>query len=251
MNTYITPNLAKACKIIHLLSQVNRGLPAKLFRERLSISKTTAFRILKTLCAEGIAEKRGRLFYPGSELIKIGLNTLNQINIREQCVPVLKELTSSTNQTSHLAIPSGNKSLILEVCDSPLPVRVASRPGTLVEMHCSSTGKIFLSYLYQDQDRLGELYPDGLAGRTNNTIRNIEQLKQETTKIRAAGYAVDNEEYHDGVRCLAAPVFGINHEVIGAIGITGPISSFTTDKTDEFKEKVMNCAGRLSKIMGH
>lgn len=249
MNTYITPNLAKACRILHLLSQGNRGLPAKLFRERLSISKTTTFRILKTLCAEGFAEKKGHLFYPGHELIQVGLNTLNRIDIREQSVPVLKELTAATRQTSHLAIPSNDKSLILEVCDSPLPVRVASRSGTLVDLYCSSTGKVFLSYLYEDH--LEEIYSGNVEAHTKNTICDINEMRREIEQIKAQGCAVDNEEYHEGVRCLAAPVFGIDNVVIGAIGITGPSSSFTPEKTEEFKKKVIESADRLSRIMGH
>lgn len=250
MNKYFVPNLGKAIRMLKLLSEEVSGMSAVRIEKELSIPRTTAFRILKTLTYEGMVEKKGPYFYASAGLFQMALRALSKSNLRESAVPLLQELTRQTGQTSHLAIPSGWYSLILEVCDSPHPVQVASRPGTLADLHCSATGKIFLSSLYSD--RLKEYCESFKPGkRTDKTKTAYAELKAMTEQIRQAGYAQDEEEYHPGVRCLAAPVFDMRAEVIAAIGVTGPVSSYTEDKFDLVKQCVLNASINLSKSLGY
>jgi DNA-binding IclR family transcriptional regulator len=88
------------------------------------------FRILKTLCAEGMADKRGKLYFAGNGFVQIGLNSLHSLEIRRLAIPYLNDLATQTDYTAHLAVPSGRRSLILEVQDSSHPVQVASRSAT-------------------------------------------------------------------------------------------------------------------------
>jgi DNA-binding IclR family transcriptional regulator len=149
MNNYTIPNLVKACEIMAILADRPTGISALEAENLTQIPRTTVFRILKTLCSEGMADKRGTLFFAGPGLVQIGLNSLRSLEIRSMAIPFLSELATNTHFTAHIAIPSGWQSLILEVHDSPNPVRVASRSGTTVPLHCSSTGKIFLAYLHE------------------------------------------------------------------------------------------------------
>ncbi len=250
MNKYIVPNLGKAVQMLKLISAAEGGLSAVEIEQQLSTPRTTAFRILKTLTHEGMVEKRGSQFFAGAGLFEIGLHALSNSKLREQSVPILQELTRQTGQTSHLAIPSGWHSLILEVCDSPNPVQVASRSGTLADLHCSATGKIFLSFLHRD--RLAE-YLDHfpLAARTANTLTKSEQLTEMIRQVCDCGYARDEEEYHPGVRCLAMPVFNMRSQVVAAIGVTGPTSSFTPDKIESVCLSVRQAASELSRALGY
>ncbi len=249
MNNYIVPSLVKALDVVRLLAVAGDGLSSVEIEESLSIPQTTAFRILKTLMHEGLVEKRGNRFFAGAGLYGIGLSALNKIEIRHQAVPVLRELSDMTSFTSHLAIPSGRSALIVEVCDSSSPVRVASRPGTKAEMYCCATGKVFLAYLFPDG--IDELYGSTtFSKRTASTIVNLQQLKKAVSEISKKGYAVDDREYHDDVRCLAAPVQDFKGQVVAAIGVTAPSASFTKAQIPSVAKQVRNMAAKLSGIMG-
>ena len=151
MEQYTIPNLVKAIDVLRLISQHPQGLNAVAIEKQTLVPRTTVFRILRTLLSVGWVRKDNDRYYAGLGLVEIGLNAINKLEIRQLAAPILQELTAETEFTSHLAIPSGTQSMIVEVCDSPHPLRVASRPGSRLSMHCSSTGKIFLSYLYADQ----------------------------------------------------------------------------------------------------
>lgn len=249
MDNYVVPNLSKAVQMLRVLAASEEGLSAAQIEARLDIPRTTAFRILKTLRHEGMVDKQGTSFRAGAGLFEIGLHALSRSHIRERAVPLLQELTAATGQTSHLAVPSGWHSLILEVCDSAGPVRVASRPGTLAELNCSATGKIFLSYIHRDRvaDYLAAVSP---AKRTSSTLCDEAAILAMTEQVRADRYATDEEEYHPGVRCLAAPVFDMKGDVIAAIGVTGPTVSFTAGDIPFVREQVCRAAQRLSASQG-
>lgn len=246
MNRYVVPNLKKTCEILKLLARSQNGLLAKQIEIMTDTPKTTSFRILKTLCEADMVVKRDSLFFAGPGLYEIGLAALRDNKLRELSVEVLQELTRQTHLTSHLAMPTDKHSLILEVCDSPGPIRVASRPGTQAYMHTSATGKLFLSYLYKKElkQKMGELE---LPKLTKNSITTPEAMEKETNIILAQGYAVDNEEYYLGVRCLAAPVFNIHGNIISAVGVTGPSNMVDFDHLHQI---VINAAKNLTQKIG-
>ncbi len=250
MNKYLVPNLGKAVQMLKLMSEAHAGMSAVEIETALSVPRTTTFRILKTLLHEGMVEKRGTHFFASAGLFEMGLQALSKSNLRELAVPLLKELTLQTGQTSHLAIPSGWHSLILEVCDSPNPVQVASRPGTLADLHCSATGKVFLSHVYLNrlEEFIATFQP---KKRTQLTRIQLSDLVDMTKTVRQNGYAQDEQEYHDGVRCLAAPVFDMRHQVVAAIGVTGPVTSFTEHHHPTILESVLQTAKKLSNAMGY
>jgi DNA-binding IclR family transcriptional regulator len=249
MNNYIIPNLVKALDVLRLLAVADDGLSSVEIEEKFALPQTTAFRILKTLMHEGLVQKRKNRFFADTGLYKIGLSALDRLEIRKEAVPILKKVTDETGFTSHLAIPSGKRALIVEVCDSSSPVLVASRPGTRAEMHCCATGKVFLGCKYLDQ--IDEIYGTiPLTKRTANTITNLKKLKKAVSEIAIKGYAVDDCEYHDDVRCLAAPVRDFSGQVTAALGITAPVTAFTKAKIPQVSQQVVKAADELSAILG-
>lgn len=244
MADYLIPNLVNACNIMKLLAENEMGLSAVEIEKQLDLPRTTVFRILKTLCHEQIAKKIERLYFAGNNLIDMGLQMVSTSKLRNRAMPVLYELSRITGFSSHLAVPSGYNALILEVCDSPRPLRVASRQGTLANLHCSSTGKIFLSHLFMD--RIDEIYEKiGFEKRTKHTISTIEEMQEEAKRIINRGYSVDDLEYGEEIRCIAAPIYDYHGNAIAAIGITAPASLFTRDMIPEMAKAVKEAGTRL------
>ncbi len=222
---YVIPNLRNACRILKLLGRHPDGLKAADLARELGIPVTTTLRIMTTLHLEGLARKNEGRYELGPVLIQLGTAALAGAEVRELALPVLQHLTTATAETSHLAIPCDDRSLIVAVQDSPHPLRASSRPGYLAELHCSSTGKIFLAFLHAD--RLAEVLPaESLVARTPHTLTSLAKLRKEAELTAARGYSLDNEEYHPGVRCLAVPVFGSAGQVVAALGITASTVRF-------------------------
>jgi IclR family acetate operon transcriptional repressor len=248
---YVIPNLRNACRVLKLLGRKTAGLKTADIARELHLPVTTALRIMTTLELEGFARKVDGRFELGPILIQLGNVSLHGTEIRTAALPLLEQLTARTAETSHLAVPCDNRSLIVAVQDSPHPLRAASRPGFLADLHCSSTGKVFLAFLHHD--RLAELYPvhTKFAVHTPNTQSTLKAVRAEIEVTRKHGYSIDDEEFHPGVRCLAAPVYASDGTVAAAIGITAATVRFTRERINEMATAVKSTARELSHLLGY
>lgn len=248
---YVIPNLRNACRILKLLGRSTDGFKVADIARELGVPVTTTLRIMSTLTLEGFARKVDGRFELGPILIQLGNASLQGTEIRELAQPVLLRLTQATDETAHLAIPCDDRSLIVAVQDSPHPLRAASRPGFLAELHCSSTGKTFLSFLHYE--RLAELYPAGSkpTKRTPHTRTTVAEIRREIEATRKRGYSLDDEEFNPGVRCVAAPVYASDGKVAAAIGITAATVRFTKERIPEMAAHVMSAARELSEHLGY
>ena len=233
-----------------LLSQHDDGLKASEIARRLKIPVTTTLRIMATLQLEGYVRKMDGRFELGPVLIHLGNASLAGTEIRSTALPVLEDLMHATDETAHLAVPCDDHSLIVAVQDSLHPLRAASRPGALTELHCSSTGKTFIAFLHQN--RLEELFGQGRpTKRTVHTLDTLADIRKEAAVTRKRGFALDDEEFNPGVRCCAAPVFSSDGTVVAAIGITASTVRFTKERIPEMGAHVSKAAAELSRLMGY
>ncbi len=250
MNKYRIPSIANTCAIFQLLTTTRKLMTTSEIAKKLNLPRTSVFRILKTLEEENMVHSVGKSYVMGHRLINLGLQVISQIPERQLCVPILQELTKVTEESSHFAILSGDHSLLIEVCDSPHALRVASRPGTLADMHCSASGKCMLAYASPDalEQMLNRI---SFKKRTTRSHTNKESLKPELEQIRKQGYALDDEEYLKHVRGLYAPSFNAAGQVIGVIGITAAISRFPKSRIKEVSKQVIAAADKLSEQLGY
>ena len=186
----------------------------------------------------------------GPALIPLGARALENIDLRRTAAPILRALSLETDETAHLAVPAdGFKSLLVEVAQSPHPIRVGAPAGTLAELYCSATGKIFLAHCFAD--RLPEFFQNcKIEKRTARTITTQTAMQREIDVILRQKYAVDEEEFVEGIRCLAVPVRDNTGAIAAAIGITGPAARFTQDKIPAFAAKLTVAATQLSHDLG-
>lgn len=246
MERYLIPGVVHACELIRTLAKHEKGLTSQQIETMLALPRTTVFRLLRTLCAEQMIEKREKKFYCGADLMNIGLQVINSDRLHQVAIPHVQRLALKTGHTAHLAVPHHGSALIVEVFDSPHPLKVASRPGMRALMHCSSTGKIFLAFLYYDN--LDLMFEDTVMEKcTAKTITDVDELRKELQRVMALGYAVDDQEYNNDVRCVAAPVRDNRGVVVAAIGITGPAASFTKAQIPMMAAQVKEAARAIYK----
>ncbi|KXI29073.1 IclR family transcriptional regulator [Paraglaciecola hydrolytica] len=246
MERYLIPGVVHACDLIRMLAKHDKGMTSQQIEIALALPRTTVFRLLRTLCAQQMIEKREKKYFCGADLMNIGLQIINSDRMHQIAIPHIQRLALKTGHTAHLAVPHHGTALIVEVFDSPHPLKVASRPGMRALMHCSSTGKVFLAFLYYDNlDLMFE--SKELEKLTSKTISDIPSLRKELQGVMALGYAVDDQEYNMDVRCVAAPVRDNRGVVVAAVGITAPATSFSKSQIPAMAAQVKEAACAIYK----
>jgi IclR family acetate operon transcriptional repressor len=249
LERYVIPNLRNACRVLKLLREHPSGLKAADLARSLGIPVTSTMRIATTLQLEGLVQKSDGRYGLGPVLIHLGNAALAGTDIRRIALPVLAELSRDTSETSHLAVPCNERSLIIAVEDSPHPLRVASSAGFLTDLHSSSTGKIFLSYVFNKQfARFKSM--EAPYRHTSKTLTRKAELEKEMELTRKRGYSIDNEECHMGVRCVAAPIFSSSGSVVAALGITAATVRLSEKKIPEMSLRVKSAASDVSRLLG-
>lgn len=246
---YLIPNLSNAVAILELLADASESVSLGEICDRVRIPKTSAFRILSTLCHEGMAVKEGKAYVIGPRFVRLGLRAVGGVEIRKMARPFLNTLTHRTGETSHLATRSGHSVLVLEVCESPNPLKTSSPAGTLLPLHCTSIGKVILAF--DIRDRLSEFLEGRvLEKKTDRTLDTAKKLAAECARIVEQGYALDDQEFFESVRCLAAPVFDARGTLVAALGITATTLRFKKSMVPRVAQAVTEAAGELSRSLG-
>jgi DNA-binding IclR family transcriptional regulator len=159
------------------------------------------------------------------------LGDAHALPFRDEAKPYLRELVAITNECAHLAIAAQGQVLYIDQVDSPATLRVNADIGHLAPLHCTALGKVLLAF--------GSVpLPTELTAHTPRTITNSEALQMHLEQVKRQGYAIDDEEYDYGVRCIAAPVYNLNGEMVAAMGISGPSNRMSLEIISTMAAKV-------------
>jgi DNA-binding IclR family transcriptional regulator len=247
---YTIPSLQRGIRIVEAILGEENGLSALELEEEFGIPKTTIFRILHTLQHENWLEKHGERYLAGHRLIQTGLQALSGMELRRIAVPFLDNLSRETEETAHLGIWAGKQVMVAEVCDGPKHIRIACRAGSLTPSHCSSLGKVLLAGVVGSKNLKSFFEGTTLEKRTPNTITDLDALAAELDKVTAQGYAVDDREYYEDVRCVAAPVRNAFGSIVAAVGITATTLTLQESMIPEVAVKVVKIAEEISQALG-
>ena len=154
-----------------------------------------------------------------------------------------------TGETGHLAVLDGGEAIYIERVEARRALRVPSAIGRGYPAHATNLGKVLLADL--PRERVDEIIAErGLAAYTPNTITDPDELEAELERIRERGYAVDDEEYDEGLRCIGAAVRDHTGHVVAALGIGGPVTRDHPERVEELAALVMAAARGLSRRLG-
>jgi len=246
----ISTTVVKAFTILELLSSQNgSGLSLTEVARHLKVSKSTAHRYLTTMEGlEVVRRDEKDCFGLGSKMIELAGALLSRHDLRSEGEPLLEQLCAQTQETTHLAIPSGNNVVYIAKVDSPHSIRMASHIGIRNPMHCTALGKAILAY--SPQDKVEAIIQEGLPSRTVYTLTSPGMLRTELERIRVEGFAIDDQENELGVRCTGAAIFDYTGKVIGAISVSGPASRISHERCLELGSVVSEAAQEVSRRMG-
>jgi len=219
--------------------------------EKLRLHKSSAHRLIMVLEASKYLEKdvsTGK-YRLGWRIMQLGLSALSRLDICEVGKQYLKALVAETGETAHIGVMRDDEIVSLANVESNQTIRTPSTIGTRHPAHCSSLGKAILAF---SPPTAVEAFLKGreLVKYTRNTITSPALLLKELDSIRASGYAVDDEEREEGLRCIGAPVRASSSEVVAAISIAGPVFRITRERNEALSAAVMKAAQELSLALG-
>jgi len=237
-------SLARGLKILEMLGESPSGVSVTELAEQLNLDKGSASRLVSTLANYAYAEKDpiSRRYFLGPQVVSLSRSLLARLPLREVAKPFLRELMEKTGECAHVGILTQGKVLYIDQVESPASLRVNAEVGSLAPLHCTALGKALLAF---GRNPL----PQTLERFTEHTLVTPDALRKNLEQVRDQGFAVDDEEFDLGVRCLAAPIFDYREKVVGSIGISGPLTRVTTSKLPEYAELVLKTSHALSEKM--
>ena len=220
--------------------------------DRLGLHKSTVHRFMVNLDAAGLVERNPRSgrYRLGLHIFELGGLVMQQMNLWDEALPFLEGLVRDTGETGHLAVLDGGEAIYIERVEARRPLRVPSAIGRGYPAHATNLGKVLLADLPRERRARDHRRAAAWRPTRRNTITDPGELEAELERIRARGYAVDNEEYDEGLRCIGAPVRDHSGHVVAALGIGGPVTRITPERVEELARLVMTAAPGLSRRLG-
>lgn len=243
--------LDRVMDIIELLSTSTQGMGVTEIGNKLKLHKSTVHRLINSLARRGYIEKdpKTSLYKIGLKFVEISSLHLHQLELKTEATPFMHRLAEVTKQVSHLAILDESDVVYIEKVDIVQSIRLYSQIGKRIPVYCSALGKVLLSSESIEKQRQ-VLDSIKLKSFTENTITDRMALEIELYKTKQMGWAVDNEEHEEGVRCIAAPVRDFTGKVIAALSISGDKNSINIVKHEYLVKSVIEAAEGISKCMG-
>lgn len=244
-------SLQRGLGILSLLAQAENSLSASEIARAANLHGSTVHRFLVNLEDSGyvMRDDRGN-YHLGTHCISLGRAAMDRLDARRASRPALEELNRVTRETVHLAIRNGLTAVYVEKFESPEPLRIFSRVGANVPLHCTAMGKVFLAHLPGDeQAEILSRLP--FTRYTPSTICSIAGMRTELKNVRQQGYAIDQEEHEAHIKCIAAPVWDEAGKVVAAFSITGPAPRMQRARLREFGLLVRETSEVISKALGY
>ena len=244
-------SLGRAFAILEEVARHRQGIGLAELSKLVGLHNSTTFHLAKTLVSLGYLrqEKELKRYRIGRPLFALAANALDEIEMVNVATPVLEELSRETGESGHFAVRMGDAVVVIARTSGPGAFQLTDRVGVVRPAHCTALGKIILASLRPDQltrflERV-ELKPS-----TRKSITNTGVLLREIAEVRRTGIAFDDGEFNPEVRCVAVPVTDFTGQVVGALGISGPIWRLSNQGLHNSAQIVQAAAARLSREFG-
>ena len=243
-------SVERALRVVEVLVHEARPMSVREISEQIGINRTTAHRLVATLCACGWAERApdGR-FQLSIKFLAIGHVVNHQRHFLEEIRPELMRLSQRTRETVHVGVLDGFEILHVDKIESLEQVGVSSRIGTRGAVHSTSLGMAIMAAL--DDERV-ERYIDGaLALPAPLGLQDASIFRQRIADTREQGFSLDDEDDSIGVRCIGIAVRGPDANPLFAVSITGPSPRFTREAAFRVGPELVRAGEQLSQIFGY
>ncbi|MDO4683853.1 MAG: IclR family transcriptional regulator [Lautropia sp.] len=223
-------SLAKAIDVLEMITASSPPPSAAHITDELKLPRPTINRIIANLVRLGLLKRdvRQRQLVEGDRLLALALNVLSGAAQRGPRHQILRELASKMHETCNVGTIVAGQVRYVDRVESAWPLSLRLEPGSAVPLHCTAIGKLLLGHMPAPQrDRY--LNTASLEPFTASTIIDVDRLRAELDQIARQGYALDREEYLDGVVGLAVPIPGKGEYPVLALAVAAPRARVAAD----------------------
>lgn len=218
--------------------------------ERLGLPKPTIHRLFATLEAEGFLQREldGRSYAPGRRLRKMSTNVLSSLRVRTARIAVLSRLADKIGETINIAVPDRDAMTYLDRVETKWPLRIQLPIGSHVPFYCTASGKMYLATLNKAhlERYLGAAKLDQ---HTPQTITDRDALREEVQRSAERGYALDQEEFMDGMVAVAVPILGDQDRLLSTLSFHAPTQRLDVDTAISHLPVMRETARELSRLV--
>jgi IclR family acetate operon transcriptional repressor len=244
-------SLARALSILNALAESYEGLTLAALAKRLSLPPSTAHRLLTTLQRQRFVrfDSASMSWRIGVQAFTVGSAFAQSSDVVALAKPYMRRLMEQTGETINLYVLSGEGAVCMAQVQSPQMIRAISRPGGALGMHRSAAGKAMLAHMPNEQ--IADIVmKHGLPRATQHTIVSVKKLEADLARTRERGFAIDNEEFVLGLRCVAAPILDARGLAQAALSVAGPKARMSDERVSELGELVAAAAHATTLELG-
>ena len=216
--------LDRAVAVLRSLADGETESTAGEIARAVGLHKSTVHRLLMVLEHHRLVQKSPGGYQLGTGLLELGEKASARLRLSERAGPYLRELSAHTGEGAHVTVISDTDMLAIAHVEGRWNLQPLTRTGSRTQIHCTAAGKAVLAFLSTEAC-------DGIIARlsfprlTRRTIVTPAAFKLELMRVRDAGYAMDDEEFEDGLRCVGAPVFDHRGHVVASLSLAAPSSA--------------------------
>lgn len=242
--------LDRAIAVLRLLGDSEAELTPVEIARSVRLHKSTVHRLLVVLEQHRLVQKGNGAFRLGTGLLELGEKASARLRLSERAGPYLRTLAARTGEGAHVTVLSETEMLAIAHVEGRWNLQSLTKTGLRTQIHCTAAGKAVLAFLPPDAcDTLVERLP--FKRLTRRTIVKAAAYKLELSRVRAIGYAVDDEEFEDGLRCVGAPIFDHRGQVVASLSLAAPVFRLTRTRLPEVARLVVDAAQGLSAEIGY
>jgi DNA-binding IclR family transcriptional regulator len=242
--------LATGLRSLELLVAAHTPLGVTEIADQLGLDKANAHRTLAALVRLGYVEQDAstRRYSATVRVVELARSVLDSRDLTVVAAPHLKSLWAATSENTHLAVLAGDHVVYVSTLNGTTLLSANAAIGQSGPLHCTATGKSIVANLPRGTTT-GLIKSIDFESFTPQTLTTQAAYDKELAQVRATGFAVDDREYHPGVRCVAAPVFGIGG-VVASLGISAPADRMDNERLRVVAPIVVDTAARVSRELG-
>jgi DNA-binding IclR family transcriptional regulator len=244
-------SLAKSLAVLETLATSPSPLSAAQLGRQLKLTRPTVYRILATLGRREFVTRDavGSVYRASFKLLDLGHQVLERTDLLGAARICLRRVAAEIPETVHLAVEEGGWMVYLDKVEGSGPFCTNSRPGRRVPMHCTALGKAVLAQLPAERVR-AILGRHGLPGFTRRTLTTQAGMDRELARVRRQGYAMDDVEFEEGVRCVGASILDHRGHPLAAVSISAPVSRMPRAKAAALGRVLRERTAEASRALG-
>jgi DNA-binding IclR family transcriptional regulator len=238
-----------ALQVLEHLAEVSEAGVSEISRA-VGLAPSTTHRLLAALASKEFLQQnpKTKKYQLGIKIFQLGSSVANRFGIRQAALVNMEKLAAESGETVNLGILNRAEVIYLEKILNDDPIRIELQVGHSVPAHCTAMGKAILAF--QPPEKLEEIISSiKFEKRTNTTIADRESLRLELAAIKSKGYAIDDGELIEGIKCISAPVVLHQKGAVAAISIAGPSFRLTAARVMELVPLVRKAADETSKYI--